>query len=63
MSNPISDQTPITQRGSFPRDDNSVPITQLNLLIRPLSYRLRDNNQLIILRLNYSSSSPNILTR
>ena len=31
MSNPISDQTPITQRGSFPRDDNSVPITQLGL--------------------------------
>lgn len=31
MSNPVPDQVAITQRGSFPRDDNSVPITQLGL--------------------------------
>lgn len=31
MSNPTPDQVAITQRGSFPRDDNSVPITQLGL--------------------------------
>lgn len=31
MSNPQLDSATITQRGSFPRDDNSVPITQLGL--------------------------------
>ncbi len=31
MSNPTPDSVAITQRGSFPRDDNSVPITQLGL--------------------------------
>lgn len=31
MANPTPDQVVITQRGAFPRDDNSVPITQLGL--------------------------------
>lgn len=31
MSNPPLDQTTITQRGSFPRDDNMVPITMQGL--------------------------------
>lgn len=31
MANPPLDSATITQRGSFPRDDNSVPITQLGL--------------------------------
>lgn len=31
MANPTLDSATITQRGSFPRDDNSVPITQLGL--------------------------------
>lgn len=31
MSNPTLDSVAITQRGSFPRDDNDQPITQLGL--------------------------------
>ncbi len=31
MSNPVLDSVAMTQRGSFPRDDNDQPITQLGL--------------------------------